>query len=171
MVIFLTFLRTKGLETKHGLEEIAGGIAVDSGASDNVMARKHLRGYKVRSSAGSRRGQKWGSASGHAIHNEGEVMYKFMSESGTVHKAQTQVGEVRRPLAAVSQLTKDQRNIVFFCENEDWIIPRSDPLTEELIKLVQKIQKKTRMHQHKGTYRLRAWIVPEGSRPFGRQGA
>ena len=94
-----------------------------------------------------------------------------MSESGAVHKAQTQVGEVRRPLAAVSQLTKDQRNIVFFCEGEDWIIPRSDPLTKELIKMVQKIQIKTRMHQHKGTYRLRAWIVPEDSRPFGRQGA
>ena len=98
-------------------------------------------------------------------------MYKFMSESGAIHRAKTQVGEVRRPLAAVSRLTEDQRNIVFFCQGEDWIIPRSDPLTKELIKLVQKIQVKTKMHQHKGTYRVRAWIMPETSRPFARQGA
>ena len=146
-------------------------------ASDNVMARRHLKGYTVKPSAGSKRGQRWGSASGHAIANEGEVLYKFMVESGAVNKGRTQVGEVRRPLAAVSQLTKDQRNIVFFCENEDWIIPRSDPRTKEIIKLVQSIQGKTKMHAHKGTYRMRAWMVPENqsakglNRPFGRQEA
>ena len=87
------------------------------------------------------------------------------------------MGEVRRPLAAVSQMTKDQKNIVFFYENEDWIIPRSNPAAKEIIKLVQSIQNKTKMHAHKGTYRLRAWLVPENKsakglkRPFGRQEA
>ena len=152
-----------------------GGIAIDSGAADNVMAKKHLKGYIVKPSPGSKRGQRWGSASGHAIDNEGEVVYKFMVESGAVKKGKTQVGEVRRPLAAVSQLTKDQRNIVFFCEDEDWIIPRSDPITKEIIRLVQKAKDKTKMYAHKGTYRMRAWMLPEsspakGSRPFGRQG-
>ena len=74
-------------------------------------------------------------------------------------------------------MTKDQKNIVFFCENEDWIIPRSDPLAEKMIQMVQSIQNKTKMHAHKGTYRLRAWLVPENKsakglkRPFGRQEA
>ena len=139
------------------------------------MAKRHLKGYTVRPSAGSKRGQKWGSASGHAIPNEGEVLFKFMTESGAVNKGRTQVGEVRRPLAAVSQMTKDRKNIVFFCEDEDWIIPRSDPITKEIIRLVQKAKDKTKMYAHKGTYRMRAWMLPEsslakGSRPFDRQG-
>ena len=136
------------------------------------MSKRQLADYVVRPSAGSRRGQKWGSASGHAIHNEGEVMYKCMVESGAIKRCRTQVGEVRRPLAAVSQLTKDETNIVFFCEGEDWIIPRSDPLTKQIIQLVQRIKDKTKMHAHKGTYRMRAWMIPEKvpASTFGRQG-
>ena len=166
-----------GIGHQHGLDEVEGGIAVDSGASDNVMAKRHLKGYTIRPSAGSKRGQRWGSASGHAIHNESEVLYKFMGESGSLHKGLTQVGEVRRPLAAVSRLTEDNRNIVFFCNGEDWIVPRSDPITEKIIALVRQAKGKTQMHMHKGTYRIRAWMVPEkvpakgSSRPFGRQGA
>ena len=171
----MDFPEEDGAGDKHGLEEIPGGIAVDSGASDNVMARRHLADYKVQPSAGSRRKQKWGSASGHAIHNEGEVIYKCMVESGAVKRCKTQVGEVRRPLAAVSQMTKDQKNIVFFCEGEDWIVPRSDPLADEVIKLVRRIADKTKMHEHRGTYRMRAWMIPEkvsakSLSTFGRQG-
>ena len=169
------FPEEDGIGHEHGLEEVPGGIAIDSGAADNVMSKKHLRGYTIKPSPGSRAGRRWGSASGHAIPNEGEVVYSFMVESGDVKRGKTQVGEVRRPLAAVSQLTKDKRNIVFFCEDEDWIIPRSDPVTQEIIRLVQKAKGKTKMHSHKGTYRMRAWLIPEeppakGPRPFGRPG-
>ena len=169
------FPEEEGIGHAHGLEEVPGGIAVDSGAADNVMSKRHLKGYTIGPSPGSKAGRRWGSASGHAIPNEGEVVYNFMVESGDIKKGKTQVGEVRRPLAAVSQLTKDKRNIVFFCEDEDWIIPRSDPITQEIIKLVKKAKDKTKMHSHKGTYRMRAWLVPEqqpakGPRPFGRPG-
>ena len=173
------FPEEEGAGDAHGFDEIPGGIAVDSGASDTVMSRKHLPGYVVKPSPGSQRGQRWGSASGHPIKNEGGVMYKFMLESGAVNKGKTQIGDVRRPLAAVSQLTKDARNIVFFSEGEDWIIPRSGPIADEILRLVKSIpaQEKIQMHAHKGTYRMRAWIVPETapakrpSRPFGRQEA
>ena len=59
---------------------------------------------------------------------------------------------------------------------------RRDPLADELIKIIKKVRQKTQMYEHKGTYRLRAWMVPgdeldeepalpKGSaRPFGRQG-
>ena len=88
---------------------------------------------------------------------------------------------MKRPLAAVSDMTKANQ-IVFFCEGEDWIIDRRDPLAEELIKIVQRVRRRTRMYEHKGTYRVRAWMIPgedseddaaksKGSgRPFGRQG-
>ena len=49
--------------------------------------------------------------------------------------------------------------------------------------MAQKAQKKTKMYQHKGTYRVRAWMVPGeeddkntdkpkgDAAPFGRQGS
>ena len=132
----------------------------------------------MRPSPGSKKGQRWGSASGHSIPNEGQVQYRLMTESGDIAKGTTQVGEVRRPLAAVSRITA-ANNIAFFCQDEDWILDRRDPAAAEIVKLIQRATMKTRMYQHKGTYRMRAWLVPEGKKkedliknagPFGRQG-
>ena len=98
--VLYDFQEEEGIGSEYGLTEIPGGIGVDSCASDNVMSRKHLQGFTIRPSVGSRRGQKWGSASGHSIPNEGEVSYSFMNEHGGIAHGTTQVGEVRRPLAA-----------------------------------------------------------------------
>ena len=174
----------EGIGAQYGLDEIPGGIGVDSCASSSVMARAMLPGYKVKPSAGSQRGQRWGSASGHTITNEGEVTYRFMTEKGVIKRGTTQVGEVKRPLAAVSDMT-GANQIVFFCEGEDWVIDRKDPVAEEMVKLAQKAKQKTKMYQHKGTYRVRAWMVPgreaeeqqvkprgkAANAPFGRQGS
>ena len=101
-----------------------------------------------------------------------------MTESGKISKGTTQVGEVRHPLAAVSKIT-GANNIVFFCQDEDWILDRRDPVASEMIKLMQKAKQKTKLYQHRGTYRMRAWVVPEDAKksellkktgPFGRQG-
>ena len=173
-----------GIGAQYGLNEVEGGIGVDSCASSSVMSRKMLPGYRVRPSAGSQRGQRWGSASGHSIKNEGEVTYRFMTESGVMKKGTTQIGDVKRPLAAVSDMTAAQQ-IVFFCEGEDWIIDRKDPVAAQMVELARKAQRKTRMYQHKGTYRVRAWMVPgtedesekvlpkgkAAAAPFGRQGS
>ena len=172
------------MESEHNTvyTRFQGGIGIDSCASANVMARRMLPGYKIRPSPGSRRGQSWGSASGHSIPNEGEAVYSFMTETGAIKRGKTQVGEVRRPLAAVSSLTKNNQ-IAFFCEGEDWLIDRKDPLASQIVKLVQQVKSKTRIYEHRGTYRMRAWMIPgdevkietaspaEGVRPFGRQGA
>ena len=141
------------------------------------MARRHLAGYQIKESEGSRRGQRWGSASGHSIKNEGQVTYRFATESGDINKGTTHGGEVRRPLAAVSRITK-ANNICFLSEGSDWIIDRRDPVAAELLKLVEKAKMRTKMYQHRGTYRIRAWILPEGAKvdkegspgPFGRPG-
>ena len=165
------------------MTEIAGGIGVDSCASDNVMSRDHLSGYTIRPSPGSKRGQKWGSASGHTIPNEGEVTYSFMTEHGAISNTTSRVGAVRRPLAAVSKITK-ANNFVFFSQGCDCIIDCKDEVAGEILKLIKKAKLKTKLHEHKGTYRMRAWLIPEerkeshGSaacnkevRPFGRQGS
>ena len=105
-----------------------------------------------------------------------------MTEKGAIKRGRTQVGEVRRPLAAVSSLTKCNQ-IAFFCDGEDWLIDRKDPIANQIIKLVQQVQAKEKIYEHRGTYRMRAWMIPgdevpdedachaEGARPFGRQGA
>ena len=170
------------ISREHGLTEIPGGIGIDSCASANVMARRMLPGYRVKPSPGSKRGQRWGSASGHTIKNEGEVLFKFMTESGAIKRGKTQVGDVQRPLAAVSEITK-AKQIAFFCEGEDWLIDRRDPLAQKIIDLVQKAKLKQKIYQHKGTYRMRAWMIPgdeeptdasdgakRNSSPFGRPG-
>ena len=75
--------------------------------------------------------------------------------------------------------------IVFFCDGEDWVIDRRDPVAAEMVRLAQRAQQKTKMYQQKGTYRVRAWMVPGGEEeekksqpkgkaaktPFGRQGS
>ena len=109
---------------------------------------------------------------------EGEVSYRFMVESGDIARGTTQIGKVRRPLAAVSKITK-AGNIAFFSEDCDWLIDKRDPVAGQILELIEKVKRKTKVYQHKGTYRIRAWIVPEEeakksgdkpANPFGRQG-
>ena len=99
-----------------------------------------------------------------------------MTETGEIARGTTQIGEVKRPLAAVSRITK-ANNIVFFSEGEDFIIDRKDELADAILKLVRKVRRKTKLYQHKGTYRMRAWLIPDShssegaASPFGRQGS
>ena len=134
------------------------------------MHRDMLPGYTVKPSAGSKRGQQWGSASGHGIRNEGQVTYRFMTEHGDVARGTTQVGKVRRPLAAVSNMSKKGNKMVLFCEDNDWAIDRQNPIADDFLALVEKVRMKTKIHEHKGTYRMRAWLMPESASPapFGR---
>ena len=97
-----------------------------------------------------------------------------MTEHGQVAQGDTQIGKVRRPLAAVSKITKNG-NIAFFSEGNDWIISKKDPIAGQILELVERAQAKTKVHEHKGTYRMRAWLIPESQKdklaPCGRQGA
>ena len=79
-------------------------------------------------------------------------------------------------MAAVSKIT-EAGNIAFFAEDENWLINMKDDVANENLELVRKAKKKTKVHKHRGTYRMRAWLIPEGGttkksngRPFGRQG-
>ena len=87
-----------------------------------------------------------GSASGHSIANEGEVVYQFMTEDGKVAEGKTQVEEVRRPPAAVSKITK-AGPIAFFSEEEDWLIDKRDELAQEVLRRVRKVKKETYEHR------------------------
>ena len=81
-------------------------------------------------------------------------------------------------MAAVSKITKAGQ-VAFFSQGEDWLLDKRDPVVEEILRLVKLVKKKTKLYEHKGTYRMRAWLLPgnhseenrAGSEsPFGRQG-
>ena len=87
------------------------------------------------------------------------------------------MGNVRRPLAAVSKITKAGQ-IAFFSEGEDWLLDKRDEAAQKILELVKQVKRKTKLYEHKGTYRMRAWLLPgdagEGGiqqAPFGRQGS
>ena len=100
-----------------------------------------------------------------------------MTEHGDIARGTTQIGKVRRPLAAVSNMSKRGKKIVLFCEDNDWAIDRRDPLADQIMDLVSKVKLKTKIHEHKGTYRMRAWLIRKDAKtneptaPFGRQEA
>ena len=76
-------------------------------------------------------------------------------------------------------MTKRAKKIVLFCEDDDWAIDRRDLIAAQIMELVSKAKMKTKIHEHRGTYRMRAWLVPPGTTsktaepdaPFGRQEA
>ena len=95
-----------------------------------------------------------------------------MTEAGKVAKGTTQVGKVKRPLAAVSKIAA-AGNFAFFSSDENCIIDSRDPIAQKVLKMIQTIKNRTTVYEHKGTYRMRAWMMPasQGSgAPFGRQG-
>ena len=63
-------------------------------------------------------------------------------------------------------------NIAFFSQGQDWILDLKDPVAQKILKLVETVRLKTKMYEHKGTYRMRAWLVPPGANAdlFGRRG-
>ena len=63
---------------------MARGITVDSGAADNVLPRRMVRGKhnKIRPSAASRAGVHYVTASANRIPNEGETDLKFFTSEG-----------------------------------------------------------------------------------------
>ena len=97
------------------------GITVDSGAADNVMPRRLIRGKfnkgKVRPSAASQAGVHYVACNNGRIPNEGEFDFKFQTEEGTPMEWTFQIAEVNKALAAVSALV-DSRHRVTFDQDE-----------------------------------------------------
>ena len=94
---------------------LARGITMDSGAHDNVIPRRMVRGRgnRIRPSAASRSGVHYVSATSHRIPNEGETDLRFKSKEGTALSWTFQVAEVNKVLAAVSALVDTNHRVVF----------------------------------------------------------
>ena len=96
---------------------MARGITVDSGAADNVMPRRMIRGKfnknKVRPSEASIAGVHYVACNNGRIKNEGEVDFQFETTDGTPMSWCFQVAEVNKALAAVSALVDSNHRVVF----------------------------------------------------------
>ena len=82
-------------------------------------------GYQVVAGPGSKRGQKYVSASGDEIANEGEQRLPMVKNSGVVTEQKWQLGAVTRPLQSVGE-TYDAGNRVVFGRGGG-IIPEFTP--------------------------------------------
>ena len=99
---------------------MARGITVDTGAADNVLARRMVRGRgnKIRPSAASKLGVHYVSACATRIPNEGEADLSFSTTEGKDLCWTFQVAEVNKVLASVSYLV-DRRHRVTFDQDEE----------------------------------------------------
>ena len=94
---------------------MARGMTVDSGAADNVMPRRMVRGKmnKIRPSPGSRVGVHYAAACNTRIRNEGECDFHFTTQDGTPESYVFQIANVNKPLCAVSYLVDHGHQVMF----------------------------------------------------------
>ena len=86
---------------------------VDSGASAPVAPPSMLPNVKIRPSEGSKRGQKFTSASKHKLKNLGEQKAKAYTETGEPTEVLFQVADVSKPLVSVSAICERGNRVVF----------------------------------------------------------
>ena len=100
--------------------KMARGITVDTGAADNVLPRRMVRGRgnKIRPSAASRKGVHYVSACATRIPNEGETDLKFGTGDGKELCWTFQVAEVNKVLASVSYLVDHHHRVIFDKDDE-----------------------------------------------------
>ena len=90
------------------------GITVDSGAADNVMPRRLLRGRnKIRPSPASQAGVHYVVANNGRIPNEGEADFEFETRDGRPQSWLFQIAEVNKTLASVSALVDTGHRVTF----------------------------------------------------------
>ena len=91
------------------------GMTIDSGAADNVIPRRMVKGKfnRIRASPGSRKGVFYVSASGGRIPNEGECDFHFTSQNGEAQEFTFQIAEVNKALCAVSYLVGKGHQVIF----------------------------------------------------------
>ena len=65
------------MQEHMGYEKVE--CTIDSGSCVSMMPKKECRHIKIKQSAGSKRGKKYSSASGHPIENEGESEVRFLT--------------------------------------------------------------------------------------------
>ena len=145
---------------------MARGMTVDSGAADNVIPRRMIRGKfnKIRPSKGSRAGVHYVSASSARIRNEGECDFHFTTKDGHKENYTFQIAEVNKALCAVSYLV-DKHNQVIFDKDDATGLDISRIINKKTGKIIQ-------MTRERNVWIIDAFIEeePDLDDDFGRLG-
>ena len=86
---------------------------VDSGASSPVAPPTMLPNVKIVPSEGSKRGQKWTSASKHKLKILGEQRAKACTEEGDETELLFQIADVSKPLVSVAAICEKGNRVIF----------------------------------------------------------
>ena len=140
---------------------MARGITVDSGAADNVMPRRMVRGKgKVRQSAASRAGVHYVTASSNRIKNEGEADLEFKTEEGHDLSWTFQIAEVNKVLASVSSLVDTRHRVVF---------DKDDKTGLDISFITNKVTgKSVKMRRERNVFEIDAFVEEDASLDFVR---
>ena len=88
-------------------------LAIDSGAAASVMPERLLHGHTVVAGEAAQRGTHYLAADGGRIPNLGETELGFVTKEKHRCRIKFQVAAVKRPLLAVSTLTKAGNDVLF----------------------------------------------------------
>ena len=143
------------------------GMTVDSGAADNVIPRRMVKGKynRIKPSPGSRRGVYYVSATSGRIANEGECNFHFQTKDGEKQEFTFQIAEVNKALCAVSYLV-DHGYLVTFDQDERSGIDTSRITHKKSGKMIP-------LSREKNVWTIDAYIeeeVENTESPFGRRG-
>ena len=130
------------MEGKGKLEII--GLAVDSGATENVMNEDMLCSVEVKEGAAYKRGVKYEVANGDVIPNLGEKKYVGVSEEGISRSITAQVCDVNKVLLSVKKMTAAGNRVVL----DDAGSYVEDKNTGEIMW----------MREENGMYMLKLWV-------------
>ena len=143
-------------------------MTVDSGAADNVIPRRMVRGKynKIRPSTGSKRGVYYVSATSGRIANEGECDFHFTTKDGQPQEFTFQIAEVNKALCAVSYLV-DKGHQVIFDQDEVTGVDTSRIVNKKSGKMIP-------LSRERNVWTIDAFIEEDENAdpetPFGRRG-
>ena len=130
---------------------------VDSGAAAPVAPPTMAPHVQVVPSEGSKRGQKWTTASKHKIPNLGEQHLHACTESGNPTDVLFQIAEVGKPLVSVSAICEKGNRVIF---------GRAGGVVQNI-----RTGAETPFYRKNGIYVLSLWLMDEPhteASPFGR---
>ena len=100
-------------DTWQGKRWIKVESVVDSGAAAPVAPPTMAPHVQIEESEGSKRGQKWTSASKHKLKNLGQQRIHAATESGNPTDVLFQIAEVGKPLVSVSAICERGNRVIF----------------------------------------------------------
>ena len=88
-------------------------ITIDSGASENVIAKDMVPNVEIKPSQGSKEGVQYITADGGIMPNRGEKEVKVITGEGHKCMLRMQVTDVKKPLMSVARICDAGHNVVF----------------------------------------------------------